>query len=355
MPKAPHPSFNKIKNRQRKVIHINRESLIKMGPYDGHQGLPYLIEPNHENLNPALWAASNRKEIESKLLKYGALLFRGFRISTVKEFGEFASALSPHLLDYIERAAPRKQLDHGVYTSTEYPSDQWIPLHHEMSYSHNWPTKLFFFCETEPSQDGTTPFAEDRMVFKQIPREIKDPFIKKKVMYVRNYGEGVDMPWQEAFQTNNRREVEAYFQRTATEYHWLDNNRLRTRMIRQALATHPKTGDTLWFNHAHMFHISNLPEAVRKALLEEFAPEELPRNAFYGDGQPIETETLETIRRIYLDASISFPWRNGDVLMLDNFLTSHGRSPFKGPRKICVAMAELYTNPDFRDLARPSL
>ena len=28
----------------------------------------------------------------------------------------------------------------------------------------------------------------------------------------------------------------------------------------------------------------------------------------------------------------------------DNFLASHGREPFQGPRRILVAMAELYTN-----------
>ncbi|MFN2414368.1 MAG: TauD/TfdA family dioxygenase, partial [Pyrinomonadaceae bacterium] len=38
----------------------------------------------------------------------------------------------------------------------------------------------------------------------------------------------------------------------------------------------------------------------------------------------------------------------GDVMMLDNFLSSHGREPFAGPRRILVAMAELYTNPELR-------
>jgi hypothetical protein len=33
-------------------------------------------------------------------------------------------------------------------------------------------------------------------------------------------------------------------------------------------------------------------------------------------------------------------------MMLDNFLATHGRESFVGPRKIVVAMAELYTNHD---------
>ena len=117
-------------------------------------------------------------------------------------------------------------------------------------------------------------------------------------------------------------------------------------MRRQVLATHCRTGDTVWFNHAHMFHVSNIPEHVRAALLQEFAEDELPRNAFYGDGSRIPDDHMEAIRTLYRESALYFAWREGDVLLLDNFLTTHGRSPFVGKRRITVAMAELYTNPE---------
>ena len=93
-----------------------------------------------------------------------------------------------------------------------------------------------------------------------------------------------------------------------------------------------------------MFHTSNLEPSVRESLLAEFKEDELPRNAFYGDGSPIESSVLEEVREVYRRASVAFPWRKGDILMLDNFLASHGRNPFVGPRSVLVAMAELFTD-----------
>ncbi len=193
---------------------------------------------------------------------------------------------------------------------------------------------------------GATPIADDRKVFQRLDSAIKDLFMRKKVMYTRNYGEGVDLTWQDAFQTEDRSQVEEYCRKVHAEFEWKDGNRLRTRQVRQTVAVHPKVGEMVWFNHAHMFHISNMEAAVREYLLSAFKEEDLPRNAYYGDGSRIETSVLDEIRGVYNETSVTFPWQEGDILMLDNFLASHGREPFVGPRKIVVAMAELYTNKD---------
>jgi alpha-ketoglutarate-dependent taurine dioxygenase len=103
---------------------------------------------------------------------------------------------------------------------------------------------------------------------------------------------------------------------------------------------HPRTGEAVWFNQAHLFHISSLPVDVKESLLSIFAPEDLPRNALYGDGSPIEPAALEEIRHAYAMEQVLFPWKNGDVLMLDNVLAAHGRTPFSGERKVLVGMSQ---------------
>jgi alpha-ketoglutarate-dependent taurine dioxygenase len=328
---------------RRKVVRQSQDDLVRLGSLDGLGNFPLLLTSNAEDVSLAGWAAAHRERIDALLLERGALLFRGFRVDSIERFQEAARAVTPDLLDYKERAAPRREVASKVYTSTEFPADQWIPLHHEMSYSHNWPAKLWFYCDQPAAAGGRTPIVDDRLIPGRIHPEIQRPFLEKGVMFVRNYGEGVDLPWQQAFQTEDRAEVEAYCRKAGMELEWRGGDRLRTCTVRPAMVTHPRTGDRLWFNHAHMFHVSNLDPATRQALLSQFAPDELPRNAFYGDGSPIPDEHLEEIRRVYRDAAVAFPWQRGDLLLLDNFLASHGREPFTGPRRIVVAMAELYT------------
>lgn len=330
--------------RRKQPVRLSRATLVKSGYLDGEQGFPLVLEPVTENVNLVEWARGQRKQIERDLLQHGAILFRGFAVDTISCFEQFARAISPDLLDYFERAAPRIEVGKNVYTSTEYPPEQVIPQHHEMSYSHNWPTKIWFFCAQPAQQGGMTPISNDRKVFELIDPSVKKPFLEKKVMYVRNYGQGLDLSWQEAFQTNDRAAVEEYARKSSMTCEWRGEDRLRTRAVRQVVATHPQTQETLWFNHAHMFHISNVEPATREALLAQFAEDELPRNAFYGDGTPIESSILDEIREVYRKTAVRFSWQRGDILLLDNFLVSHGRESYVGPRRVLVTMAELYTN-----------
>jgi alpha-ketoglutarate-dependent taurine dioxygenase len=340
------PASSEFKGGGRRSIRLSPEQLIRTCPLDPEGDFALVVEPAVDNLNLITWAGNNLEFIERQLLKYGALLFRNFNVELVSQFQMLAGIVSKELLSYQERAAPRVQIDDFIYTSTEYPADQHIPLHHEMSYSHNWPKKIYFFCAEPPQLRGRTPIADDRKIFQLVDPRIKKRFLEKKVLYIRNYGRGLDLPWQDVFQTDDRSIVEQYCRKAHMDVEWRSDGRLRTRAIRQAVVTHPMTGSPIWFNHAHMFHVSNLQPATREALLSEFREDELPRNAFYGDGSPIESSVLDEIRELYDRTAISFPWQKGDILMLDNFLASHGREPYAGQRKILVAMADLFTNPD---------
>ncbi|WP_082404671.1 TauD/TfdA family dioxygenase [Saccharothrix sp. NRRL B-16348] len=302
------------------------------------------VEAAVPDLDLVAWLSEHRDAVLADLDRYGAVLLRGFAVDGPAGFGAAARALTPELLDYLERAAPRTEVADKVFTSTEFSADQWIPLHHEMSYAHNWPGRLYFYCDVPAAEGGATPLASERHVYPRIPAEIRERFERHGVCYVRNYGPDLDLPWQEVFQTTDRVEVEAYCRASGMTFEWFPGGALRTRSVRQAVSRHPRTGEVVWFNHAHLFHVSNTPAEVGAALVREFGFEGLPRNAYYGDGEPIPDDVVELVRELYRSSAISFAWRRDDVLVVDNFLATHGRAPFEGDRRVLVAMSDLHTD-----------
>jgi alpha-ketoglutarate-dependent taurine dioxygenase len=302
--------------------------------------LPLLLRPRFEELDLVAWIRDQRSFVEDWLLKHGGILFRGFKLRSLAQFEEAIRAASGPLLGYNYRSTPRKNVSDKIYTSTEYPKDQFIPFHNEMAYSNKWPLRIWFHSIECAASGGETPIADSRRVYRDIDRAIRDRFAAKGVMYVRNYGEGMDLPWQEVFQTESREKVEEYCRDNGIGFEWVGSKNLRTREVCPAIACHPKTGDSVWFNQAHLFHTSALPPGIRQALEEAFEPWELPRNALYGDGSPMIPAELDHIREVYEKHKVVFSWQEGDILALDNMLTAHARHPFTGSRKVVVGMAE---------------
>lgn len=306
----------------------------------GTQELPLVIMPLKEDTDLIAWAREKHDFIEATISKYGGILFRNFPVSDIVYFHQLVSTVSDSLLEYRERSSPRSKVSEGIYTSTDHPSSQRIFLHNENSYQQIWPLKIFFYCVTPAQTGGETSIADTRRIYARIHPDIRERFAHKQVMYVRNFGDGFGLSWQEVFQTTSKEEVETYCQRFAIQVEWKSNNRLRTRQIRPAVATHPRTGEILWFNHATFFHVSTLEPNLQAIFLAEFKEEELPNNTYYGDGSTIEAEVAEHLREAYLQETVKFPWQTRDILILDNMLIAHGREPFSGARKVLVAMSE---------------
>jgi alpha-ketoglutarate-dependent taurine dioxygenase len=334
-----HRRFTSLKP---KTISLAAKALARMTVLDPETGWPLVVDANIADLDLAEWTADHLQDLNAELLKTGAILFRNFNVDSIDKFKKFVHLISPELLEYNERSTPRTEVSGEIYTATEYPAELCITLHNESSYSANWPMKIWFYCAQPAVQGGETPIADSRKVFALIDPKIKERFVEKKVMYVRNYSDGVDLPWQTVFQTTDRSAVEDYCRRASIEFEWKDATHLRTRQIRPATAIHPVTGESVWFNQAHLFHVSSLAPALRESLLSLVDETELPRNSYYGDGTAIEESVLDEIREVYRQSAVTFPWRQGDVLMLDNMLAAHGRMSFSGPRKVLVAMAESY-------------
>jgi hypothetical protein len=296
---------------------------------------------SEDNANPVRWYLENIDSCKELMLKSGGILLRNFDISSTSEFNRFANQFSSNLLEYKFRSSPRTCVGGKIYTSTEYPADRTIPFHNENSYTNHWPDHILFYCSIAPTiSGGETPLADSRRVYQQLGQSIIGKFEKHGVMYTRNYLPGIDLSWQEVFQTDDRLEVERFCQENNIHFEWdINGAELCTKQTAQASILHPITLEKVWFNQAHLFHFSAISEEQQKLIQEELCSKQLPRNCFYGNGMEIELEVLSEIRECYTRNQYVFSWQAGDILLLDNLLIAHGRNPYRGDRKILVAMS----------------
>lgn len=326
----------------RRAVRIAPEQLVSFSALDPAHSLPTVATPQLAGLSLPQWLAAHRDQCAAQLRVSGALLFRGFQAPTIEQFEELLRDFSGELLHYTYGSTPRALVSGKVYTSTEYPPELRIPLHNEMCYARQWPMKLALMCVVAAEQGGETPIADSRRIYARMPAALRARFAERGVMYVRNYGAGLDVSWQDTFRTDDRAEVEAFCRGAGIEWQWLGEDGLRTRQVCQGVARHPETGEMVWFNQAHLFHVSNLDAGTRRLLTDNVGVEHLPRNALYGDGSAIADEDLDAVRRVLDAEAVCFPWQRGDVLLLDNMLAAHGREAFRGARRVVVGMNQSF-------------
>ncbi|MBZ9779965.1 TauD/TfdA family dioxygenase [Pseudomonas sp. REP124] len=319
-------------------LSVRSEALSPAPVVDHSSTLPVLIEGRPGQSIHDL-DASIRATLDQALTTVGGVLFRGFNVPTPIDFKRFAASFGAPLASYEFGSTPRSKVFAGVYSSTEYPAHQFIPLHNEQAYTRPWPSRIWFHCIKASETGGETPIADSRLIYQRMPAEIREMFESRELLYVRNYSGALDLPWQKVFNTEDRAQVERYCQDNDIEWEWKADGELRTRQRCAAVLQHPDTGEWVWFNQAHLFHVSAIEPSVRESLLAAVGEENLPRHVYFGDGSAIPDAVLDTVREVYRQTAISFPWQPGDVLMLDNRLVAHGRNPYTGDRKVIVAMA----------------
>lgn len=341
-PNQPKPSMMKGPGAvRRQAVSVLSAELVRRSYLAPGQTLPLVLEATGDPFDPVSWAQHNAALMASDLTAHGAILFRNFGLGSAEEFERFSRTVLPYRVNYVEGSSPRMSVSDKVYTSTEYPADQFISMHNELSYAHKWPSKLIFYCAVAAQEGGETPIADSREVLRRLSPGLVERFRGKQVRYVRNLhgGRGAGLSWQTVFETQDRGFVEGYCRDGAIDLVWSSAGGLRTEQVRPAIRRHPVTGDEVWFNQVDQWHPSNL-EPETQALLASQDPETLPIWSTFGDGERFEVGELDEIRQAFAEVMVRFRWQVGDALLVDNMLVAHGRMPFSGPRRVLVAMGD---------------
>jgi alpha-ketoglutarate-dependent taurine dioxygenase len=300
------------------------------------------------------WLVAAQPALRAALHEHGSLYVRGLPVHDIDDFALVRDTLMPTRTPYREKATPRSDFGNGVFSSTDLPAAQPIRMHNENSYTLTFPGLLMFSCLIAPPEGGATPVADTRKVLASLPAELVAKMRTVGWLLNRSYSEHISTSWQTAFAATTREEVEAYCAENMISPQWESDGHLRTTQLRPGIIAHPVTGAEVWFNHMAFWNEWSLDEDLRDALIDEFGHADLPFNTAFGDGTPLSSEELATIEAAYEAATVRRRWAVGDVLLVDNILSTHGRDPFRGDRKIVVAMGEPVEMVDCRPTVAPS-
>ncbi|KAI8522100.1 hypothetical protein Bbelb_018540 [Branchiostoma belcheri] len=169
---------------------------------------------------------------------------------------------------------------------------------------------VLFFCVDPPSPGagGETVLTDVRKTLSRLEQDVVRKFSELGIMYkyyIPSRGPGEYLCWQDMFQSEDRLVVEKFLRSNNIQWTWEDNDSAllwwttlpAVRMYR---------GTLLWFNAAHINHISCLklhPHWRDKGIPDH----RYPNNTLYGNGTEIETEVVQHIRDVI--------WQDGSIVL----------------------------------------
>ncbi len=94
--------------------------------------------------------AGLRAAVDEAVAAHGAVLLRGWRIADEASAEAAVRVVTSQPMAEYEPFAPRTEYRPGLHSSTEWPPDQPMCMHHELSYALRVPGRQVFVCLTAP-------------------------------------------------------------------------------------------------------------------------------------------------------------------------------------------------------------
>ncbi|MGA8164001.1 MAG: TauD/TfdA family dioxygenase [Waddliaceae bacterium] len=323
------------------------------------ENIPLVIEPSNPSvsLDDLLSILQQDNDIfKKKMLEHGGLFFRSFSINTVDDFVAVMKALNTgEFVDYTGGGSPRSKIQGSVYTSTEAPPAIKIHLHNELSFSDNYPGHIYFYCDIPPEHRGETFIGDARKICQSMDKQVRKKFIEKGIKYTSRYyykSKLMDFinsiqrghkTWIDVFETDDKEDVERKCSENNIGFKWNQNDWLEISRLRPASIVHPETKETVWFNQVHQFdHHPRIIGWWRHIAMKLFYCRQYMKvdDVCFADNEKISGKEMNHVIDVLDKHSLYFPWKKGDVMVLDNILTMHGRAPFKGKRRVLTAMTK---------------
>src|SRR3989442_1259392 len=305
---------------------------------DEQPGKPPILRVDATDDGPR-WAAQHRDSLRAAVVEHGSLLVRGLGLRDVAGTEAVFRRLGS-LMTEREAFASRRRDSDGVYSSSKWPPNQHMCMHHELSYTLEFPSLMLFACLIAPAEGGETPVADSLAVLHALPRELVERFERVGWLLIRNYNDEIGASLAEAFGTDDRGAVESYCRANAIKFEWQPGGGLRTWQRRSAVVHHPLTGQQCWFNQIAFLNEWTMDPEVREYLVDVYGEDGLPFNTRFGNGDEIGADIVELLNEVYEANTARERWQAGELMLVGNVRTAHGRERFEGPREVLVAMAD---------------
>lgn len=302
-------------------------------------GKPPMLLPEAGD-DPPGWVAAHAEALRGAVAEHGALLLRGLGLAGQDQVIAAFKGLTGRLMPEREAFASRKVYGAGIYSSAKWPANQPMCMHHELSYTLEFPGLLAFACLTAPNAGGATGVASSPEVLRALPTELAERFERDGWLLTRSYNDEIGASVEDAFGTDDRVAVERYCRANAIEFEWQPDGELRTRQRRSAVVRHPRTGERCWFNQIAFLNEWTMAPEVHEYLVDIYGVEGLPFNTRFGNGDPIGADVVDLLNEVYEAHTAREEWHVGDLMLVDNIRTAHCRDPYEGPREVLVGMAE---------------
>lgn len=293
-------------------------------------------------------ALFDRAEDPVELLhRHGALLLPDAGVRSPADLADLRRALGWHPAQSLEPFAARDDLSDGVYSWPKWGAHREMCLHHEQSYGVDYPEQLLM-AAVGPAP-ATVLLADTRAVLDLIPAGLTSRIRDEGWMFVRNFLPRLGLPWSEALGAPDPSEVERICAERFIEYEWMDGGILQLRQRRPGVHQHPATGADCWFNDLAFMSQWSMAAADRDVLLGAFGPFGIPFNTRLGSGDPLPQQDFQTVMDAYAQTAVVVTMQPGDLLLVDNLLTAHGRGAYQGGWDLVTALAQPHTTDRLTD------
>ena len=287
------------------------------------------------------WIQRHRCDIFRKLSVHGAILFRGFPVSSPEDFDAFVAAFGVSNFPYDSSLsnAVRVNLTERVFTANEAPNSVCIHLHHEMAQTPIYPGRLFFYCQHPAITGGATPICRSDVLYQQLRTQAAGLLIdceRKGLRYtnvmplVADSQSGMGRSWKSTLNASDKAGAEAKLTELGYEWKWLDDGSLR--------ATTPVLPAVHKLPSERKSFFNQLIAAARGWKDRRNDPS---RSVTLGDGSQIDQEAVAIASEVAEQLSFDIAWKSGDVALVDNLMVMHGRRTFQGNRRVLASLVSL--------------